>query len=422
LDWAEDVMAFFTRKSFWITFISFASLSFGIFYFATYFFFDLDKSSSEFANMSVLIGSISTAITFVFLIIQNIKIREQQKIAEIKQTESEFRLQKEARLRQKAADKRQQLFELRQTKLWNSQHVKINFEMYQAHKREFFSVLDDIEKSSFLTIEFYNREGLYRSIYPMNSFNHVSLDVVIDNSDDCVSGSLADINTMYLLTIDQLTKLSNYIIDGKERRSAVYDHLDNLLFLSSKLNLMIISKGNFGDLCWNEHVVLNAYELNDTVNTLHHAFKGIMVFVGNSDIDDISHLTGSFYYDAMQEVLFKHPRIKQMYDFNLDNTGYAIALYDLYIFFSDNTIRNLDNNQGYLQLYELMNDGGKVDYKIKDKDALYRLVNKLREQFFVFQDLLPSRSVQYFEHIMSTFSDLFVYAEQHLSHESSSKA
>ncbi|QUM81696.1 hypothetical protein HWV01_16100 [Moritella sp. 5] len=405
MDWAEDVMRILNCCLF--LFAIFLAFKSG--YFSAYF-FSLDRSKSEFANLSVFIGSISTAVTFVFLIIQNIKIREQQKLADRKQEEAELR-QEAAEKRQEAADQRQEQFELRQKEIWDSQQVKIQFEMYQAHKREFFRVLDDIENPSSMDIEFYNREELYRRIYPMNSFKSVSLD--IDNTDSSMPGDLADINKSYLLIIKQLTAFSIGNMDEKERKEAPHLYLLALVELLSLLNLTIIPKDKFGDVLVNKKMVLNAYNLDTSINTLYHVLKGIMAFIGYQNIAKIPNLSGPYYYDAMQCVLFKHIKTRTQYNVNLDNKKYAIALFDLYMFFNNETIRHIDSCTGLGLIHSFMRDGKKIANLIKNEEQLARLVNTLFNQYNDFFAQLPQDLVQQFEGIYSQYPQLFQLAERY---------
>ena len=86
--------------------------------------------------------------------------------------------------------------------------------MYQAHKREFFRVLEDIESSSKLDIEFDNREKLYRHIFPMNYFSNVELKVTIGDVRRYDLVNFTDIHDSFEKTIDELNICYLHVIQN----------------------------------------------------------------------------------------------------------------------------------------------------------------------------------------------------------------
>ncbi len=354
-------MEFLTRRSFWIVSIVFSCFSFGIAYFATYF-LGLNKGSSEFANISVLIGSVSTAITFLFLILQNIKIREQQEAANKRQEE---------------AEKRQEQFEKQQKELWDSQQVKIQFEMYQAHKREFFRVLDDIEKSATIDIEFYNRETLYRRVFPMNNFSQVDLKIEINDSRKYDLVNFTDIHDAFKSSIDDLNTFITSSKSVEKNTEDVKFFIFRLLRLSEKLQLTIKPTGRFGDVSYDGKLLINAYAFDETINIFSHAFEGISAFSGNNNISSLAVFNMSNTQYLLQDLVFSIvPRHKE-FNFNIDPNSYAVALHNLYKFYRKMDLTNADTRSYLLEFKELSNDLVKTETLVNDTYKLSRLTTRI---------------------------------------------
>ena len=203
---------------------------FGLFlgYYAAYFYYGgkMDISGTAFANIGIWLGSLATTVTFAFLILQNNNIRKQQQRSE----------------------KRQEQFEERQNELWESQQVKIKFEMYQAHKKAFFNVLDDIEKSSPMDVEFYDREKLYRRTFPMNSFSNVEYEVKIGDEVKYDNGNFTNINEAYTSSIQLLNSLVYAPANFDKNDNTPINFIHSLLELTSNLQLIIKPNGCFGDV------------------------------------------------------------------------------------------------------------------------------------------------------------------------------
>ncbi|EDM65035.1 hypothetical protein PE36_12852 [Moritella sp. PE36] len=398
-------MKYLANHSFWIIASVCAVFSFSISSIVTSFiiyFIGLDRGEPEFNGISVLIGSVSTAVTFAFLILQNVHIRKQQE----------------------AANYRQEKLEERQNELWETQQVNIKFEMYQAHKREFFSVLDDIEKSSKMTIEFYDREKLYRNIFPKNSFSNVHFHIDIRGIEYSKTDDLEAINYHYNIIIEQYDLIINHKENENKpenkglksmgidiRQIEVLNFINSLELLLELLHVTVISKNDFGDICSKGHdgpkgnLLLNLYDLKNSLNVLDHVFKNIMAFTSNSDITD----TPSFYidYNFIHEVhrnLFNDPTIQNLYDFNLDENGYAIGLFKFYDFywFPEEEVLRIKHD-----LDEFVYDNNKIKELVSDFDKLEQKINYFHDEFRLIMKQLPDEKVQEFYSIYKLFDSLY---------------
>lgn len=88
-----------------------------------------------FGAIGTWFSGICTLLTLIFLIYQNYKTQ-----------------------------KRQDSLENKQNQLWESQQVKIKFEMHQTHKREFFTILKSIEKKYNNRFSIHDKLKLYKTI------------------------------------------------------------------------------------------------------------------------------------------------------------------------------------------------------------------------------------------------------------------
>jgi len=366
----------------------FIAFWFGLFlgYYTTYFYYgeEMAMKADMLGAIGTWVASAATLFTLFFLIIQNNKTQ-----------------------------KRQEQLEERQNELWEAQQVKINFEMYQAHKREFFNVLDDIEKSSPMDIEFYDREGLYRRIFPMNSFYNVKFEVKIGDTLKFDNGNFTNINKAYTSSIELLNALvyDPAYIGNNDIRPIQFIH--SLQELASNLQLFIKPNGGFGDVTSEDGMLINAYKLDKTINEFHNAFKNISVFTGNPDVKSVFNLNIQTYMDAMQKAIFTRLSEPNMFNLNLDKNRYALGLYEFYKFFEHQDVRIADmriaDNDGFhSELHEYMINPEKIEALVHDRTTLTNKINCICERFNKISDHLKIERVDEFRSIYNIFNMLFI--------------
>jgi len=389
----------------------FIAFLFGFFsgYYTAYFYYGGEMDLTDANTLGALgtwFGSIATAFTFGFLIWQNTKIRQQQK----------------------ATEDRQQSFEKQQQALWDSQQVKIRFEMLQSHKREFFRVLDDIETSSKTTIKFYDREELYCLIFPKNNYKNnlagLTLQANLNTLNPDRNNQLDNIYLSYSAINSSLIEIEQEIIPFEDKLESNKDQylyfLRNLENWIKAINIKITPKVNFGDVRLEDShnsLLVNIYNPNEVIDILKLATKQIFEFSGVKMFDSESLFLAYFYKNKLQEMLLTDTSIHN-YSVSLDKYGYAGKLYLLYKYFSQKDVREADNSENYTNIANIVKNKDKFTALLKDLSALKTLLNNFN---FNIQSLetkgeIPKVRVTEFRLIHNTFDiNKDIYDEKNLS-------
>lgn len=257
--------------------------------------------------------------------------------------------------------------------------------MYQAHKREFFRVLDDIENSSKMEIEFYDKETLYSCIFPMNNYSFTQFQVNISNSKNNDVDDLAAIYDAFSNSNRKLSMITNVPSNIEKNSSEALMFIISLSTLRIKLHLRMKSKNHIGDITDNGQLLINIYEPEQTIETFLHVFERISAFTGNSESFDGAFLVSLPMVRNIQDIIFTQRAHLHKFSFNLDDKGYALGLYKLYKFFSNSEIRITDDNVSYLELGELMVHPNRIEELVYDTSKLYTFIIKLYRKIGLFQ-------------------------------------
>ncbi|EKO3466470.1 hypothetical protein U2G54_000968 [Vibrio fluvialis] len=223
------------------------------------------------------LGSLATALTLVFLIVQNT---------------SQAKEIKEERQKREAHEEKQQ-------EMWKEQRKNITFTNLLTHKSLFHDMLNDIEKN--LNVAFFDRTGLYKDIFLVNGSRNINANIA---DDQITLGSLQDTKIIHQLVI---TELSNY--EDMITHRFVEDHLTNLLRLGSALHLTLPNNHYFGDITFpsdSEDVfITNIFSPNKTTSIYEHVLEHLCDFAEIDFRNSRTNWETSFYLDALRKFSFR---------------------------------------------------------------------------------------------------------------------
>lgn len=229
-------------------------------------------------SLGTWLGSICTAGTLIFVIRQNIELRESQKETDQKQQE-----------------------------MWDAQREIIAFQKLQAHKQQFNTMLDELERN--YPIEFFDRTSLYKNIFPNNDFEscHTKVSLIKDTS-KVVAGDLSDIRdaTNFLRkSLDEFNRLN-----ASTYYRHTHNHLGQVSSILSLLHVAINTPKDTGDVFISigaGYYLLNVFDPSSSLRIIEKIVNRLMEFTGNDDNYQaiISHMCTSYYLDALRKFGFQ---------------------------------------------------------------------------------------------------------------------
>ncbi|WP_138528594.1 MULTISPECIES: hypothetical protein [unclassified Pseudoalteromonas] len=190
-------------------------------------------------------GSLATFLTFIYLIIQNsnrIKFEEQQSNSLEKQNEM------------------------------------LNFQKYQLHRAEFYSLLETLEDRNNGLLMFQHKDRLYKRLFPENSFSYL----VYDYSNN----PIAEENPLELCK-DAINRYKNDTILLKDENceyetNILKQSIESIRLNTNKLqnlfNIIDNSKPEFGSVLSEKHILMNCTDVFRNIETLIKLINEIRMF------------------------------------------------------------------------------------------------------------------------------------------------
>ncbi|ENY8010253.1 hypothetical protein ACF1UB_001239 [Vibrio fluvialis] len=195
------------------------------------------------------LGSLATALTLVFLFVQNMS-----QAKELKEERDDRKAHEDA-----------------QKNMWQEQREMLTFQKLQMHKSMFNDLLNEVER--FHGVSFYDRVGLYKKCFPNNNLGHFN---------DTLQSSLSNKNNNGL---SECADLFLKAVGNKGQKPYLgNDLLQALMQLSQKLHLSLPNKNNFGDISLgvgnNTLLITNIFSLSRTITIYTHTFERLYDFCG----------------------------------------------------------------------------------------------------------------------------------------------
>ncbi|AIW21159.1 hypothetical protein F0267_14080 [Vibrio coralliilyticus] len=199
------------------------------------------------------IGSIATAGSFIYIIVDNRKIRKAQKEQEHRQIEHE---------------KKQQ-------DIWSQQYSTLNLQAYETHFKQFEQRLESLVKQHNNVYRFNNPFELYKQLFPSNSLESgIELKKTKSNLLTCIRQNL----TMLILYSDRSEEYSEgshaYLVDEYIKTiSSIVNHYLKLEYTVPAVAGDIVDENTYNN---GPHKVVNALSIEverhiaDILNQLSH--------------------------------------------------------------------------------------------------------------------------------------------------------
>ncbi|MEQ6344895.1 hypothetical protein [Vibrio cyclitrophicus] len=127
--------------------------------------FWLNGSTNWLFDLIATLGSIATAGSFIYIILDNRKLRLAQDNETYERKKEEHKQRKELNIERKKREEH----ELKQQQLWEEQMAMAAFEKYQRHQVMFDSLLDSLELKHNHLFKFVDRIALYELLFPSNT-------------------------------------------------------------------------------------------------------------------------------------------------------------------------------------------------------------------------------------------------------------
>ena len=260
--------------------------------------FWLSDVASPAIGLFTSIGSIATALTLVFLVIQN---KKQEK---------------------------------HQLDMWKEQREMLVFQKLQMHKSLFNDLLNELEDN--LNVTFFDRTGFYKKIFPDNGFNNFSA-VVLNIKGDIKADSLPDCISMHQRLIKSL---EDY--EAMKSNTFVNQHLTDLLRFGSMLHVTLPNEHKFGDITCtigsNTFCLTNIFELNKTISIYEKVLARICDFSELEHVSSRKNWDGSHYHQALFDFVF----------LQLNHREFNVNLGQVQSVISDIYKRFIKNGENYL--------------------------------------------------------------------------
>lgn len=180
------------------------------------------------------LGSLGTAGTLIFLIIQNIELR-----------------------------KRQDAEQNQKDEIWKEQKEMLHFQKYQEHKKAFLEHIEYLESLYTHKLKFKHKSSLYSKVFPLNSFENCQ------SSIDELESSTA---------LKNLIEISRKIDDNLYSQNICYQSLfEDILDISNILGLDIVND-KLGTIEISDKVELDFFDPTVTIDMIKHIIVQIINF------------------------------------------------------------------------------------------------------------------------------------------------
>ncbi|MEF1254532.1 hypothetical protein [Vibrio sp. M260112] len=220
------------------------------------FFFILGVGLTAFTALESVVGDVATwvaavgtVLTLGFAIRQNRILREEQKQERLDREEHEHR----------------------QQEMWCQQQEMLIFEKFQRHKAAFHSVLE-LQESN-LQIKFFDKEALYESLFPRNSFENCTT----DHADTEFLNAIVE---RYHGIWEHIKEI-NSCKDGKYDEQLLVDFFIKVAGLTRTLKIQFQETQSVGNIYWNHgtpQLMCNIFTPSEFVLVLEVVIKRISSF------------------------------------------------------------------------------------------------------------------------------------------------
>ncbi|MBM7073462.1 hypothetical protein JQC92_15720 [Shewanella sp. 202IG2-18] len=227
------------------------------------------------------------------------------------------------------------------------------------------------------SIHFFDKENLYRNIFPKNNFETCEFEVHMQTSEaDIIAGSLQDICWAFEHIEKRAEALGN--LDDAKRYNEVLNLIGTIRQLGSMIKVDFIKSREFGDVFYNhlnELYVFNLFTPDSTLNTYRDVVSKLLLFTNNSKLpSDRSLLSTSYFRDPLLNlVIDKRPQVglgfHNLQEYHFD---YLIKCYN--VFKNNRDIREI--NSEYIELSLILTDKNNAKELVQSEARLCKVIEK----------------------------------------------
>lgn len=248
---------------------------------------DWGSFGSVLSGAFTLLGSVTTFGTLVFLLVQQRKNDEYQRIQEDDRQEVQKK-HDEVILRQLEAQ---------------------TFEQYLKHREVFFDRLESLESTFEGEVRFTNKDALYQWVFPNNCPTYCSYVVELSATDGKSSG-LIKLRESYL-------SLGRLLTVRPVPESLAYSVLEIMRRIREQLYMSYQGKRFDGDVCFGKtNLGINIYSLAESLEVIVLTVNSIFFYAGNEEFKS--------YDGAVKECVLRRSVVFSSLDLRLSGTTLGV--------------------------------------------------------------------------------------------------